>query len=45
MTILLLHHRTSTMAPSLTQDQYNKLLHLIQSSSVTHGSTPATSNQ
>ncbi|MCI47519.1 hypothetical protein A2U01_0068761, partial [Trifolium medium] len=34
-----------SMAPSLTQEQYDKLLTLLQSSSVNHGSVPATSNQ
>ncbi|KAK2375797.1 putative mitochondrial protein [Trifolium repens] len=32
-------------APSLTQEQYDKLLTLIQSSSISQGSIPATSNQ
>ncbi|GAU32656.1 hypothetical protein TSUD_219060 [Trifolium subterraneum] len=34
-----------TLAPSFTQDQYNQLLNLLQSASVTQGSTSATSNQ
>jgi hypothetical protein len=34
-----------SMAPSLTQEQYDKLLTLIQSSSVNQSSIPATSNQ
>ncbi|GAU25648.1 hypothetical protein TSUD_265740 [Trifolium subterraneum] len=36
---------TASQAPSLTQDQYNQLLSLIQSTSVAQGSTIATSNQ
>ncbi|MCI76069.1 hypothetical protein A2U01_0097338, partial [Trifolium medium] len=34
-----------SMAPSFTQEHFDKLLILIQSSSVNHGSIPATSNQ
>jgi hypothetical protein len=37
--------KSMTTAPSFTQEQYDKLLTLLQSSSVNHGSIPASSNQ